>query len=284
MNGVKVVEGLAKVAWTKNQITRVGEQFNKLVMNTAKDNEMTGEEISKLKNFLKENDLDLQFLSQTADDGSLTNAYYRRPEHMLKGERLKKYKGPNKEVHELYNGAKDGIVVIDGNYDDRYTLTHEVGHALDRKRNPVLYRLKTNIGRDLQDSAPVYAAGGAGVGGYLAYDEGDTMNTAVNTAVNTGVAGAFGGGIAGVGGLLVNKGENNAWDYGEEILNYIHGPEEANRLIQDAAKQRELAKKTYTLNSLRLLKNTGIRAGLGAGAGLGLAALINRYRNEEADA
>ncbi|MEH7510845.1 hypothetical protein V7159_24700, partial [Priestia megaterium] len=238
---------------------------------------MDDDEIQSILNFVKDkDDIDIDFLEGT--DSS--NGFYANREKSLKAKKWydqkKTLTGPAYLVGKNYSGAKNGLVFSPRL---RNVFTHELGHAIDKARNPILYKSNTG-GKLLQRSSLPIALSNGAVVSYLSSDENEDNELSKGTLEGFTSGAVSGGAIGGIGSLMVNRGENAANKYGREIISEVNDPEQARKFLNSFEPLRHAAKRTYNIHGQTLLKNSLINAGIGAIAGGSLANIAHMHRQD----
>lgn len=276
------MEGLVKTAWTNKQIMKASDAYKAFSKSEQPASRLSEEELDKLLKYLHKEKLDVGFSFITPTE---TGIYY--PPASVERVKLLEQKGKIKDsgdkiVAQEHRGEKDGYV-LSGN--DRNVLFHELGHVIDEKQHTDSNHITSFLRKGFTGYHPETAAFSAGIGtlaGGLTIDESaDDSLSPIEIGLLGGTAAALPtAALTATAGLLYNRAENAANRNGEQILRATNNIDDAQKLIPVFRENARLAKKTYTMNALRQLKNVPIAAAVGATGGTGLAALANKYIRE----
>lgn len=271
------MEGLAKLAWTKKRLDQANKTYDEMINTHIPLERMSDDEIQSILSHVKNKDnIAPQFVS--GPDNGL--AFQTDRKNAMKAKKMYDQKKKIDEYAYLigkhYSGAKDGIIVSPKL---RSSFTHEVGHAVDSARNPLLYKTISKGKLFQRASSPAALLNGATIS-YLASDMNEENDMSKNMLEGFTSGALSGGAMGGLGSLLVNRGENVANKYGREIVSEINNPEKARKLLAVSQPLRQAAKKTYNINAQRILKNNLINAGLGAIVGGSLASIAHMHKQD----
>lgn len=271
------MNGLAKTAWTKKLNAKAGKEYFEHAKNNATNDYVTPEELDRIMKYVKDNEnLNIGFnRSHRLDD-----AFFAKPTpwaiNLLK--KKKKLSEGAQIILDNYKGEKDGFIHAPHT---RSLLLHELGHAIDRKRNPLTSRIRGIGGGGSPTSSAIMA--GLTTPTIVKQQDRDnesnpTMSEQATNYMKSGlqaaaIGTAFGLPISATEQLLENANENAANRYADQILRGTNSAKRTRELYPEFLKDHRLAKKTYTTSQLRNLKNVPIYAGTGALAGLGLAGI-----------
>lgn len=277
------MNGLVKVAWTNKHVAKSMKDYIEHSVDTFYNERLSTEETKRIMDYVKDKE-NLDIAIKFDPENKVIGESFFSPIDQNTLDKLKKLKdpGPLEKIKiDSYNGEKDGFIA---STQTRSTLLHELGHAIDKKKNPNKFKW-SGSGGILNDARN--AGGFAGltatalIGNQKISNEDGAREKAELTEEGLAEAAlkgaalgtAIGVPISATGGLMVNRSENAANRYGKQILRGTNTANRTRELYPDFNKNIEFAKKTYTADALRQLKNVPLWAGTGAAAGLGLVGL-----------